>query len=452
MKSKRLLSLIMIIAVVALMVYTALFGIGTDSFGAPSVAEGMNYGLDIQGGVVIEFEAIIEEDAVNSEGEKLSDSEIYSLLEQTAAIMRIRIDSKGLLEPKVTVSHSNRRIRVEMPGVSDVNEAAAFIGTTAKVSFHLVDEGVSIVGADQNLSFEVKSGNIGINDFASRQLFDGASIKGAGSRFFETGYVVDLELDSDATKIFRDATTESIERPTGRAIIAIAVDGKVISAPYVDVVIPNGKCYINNLNKEEAVDLALQIKSGALPLELKEIRSSLIGPTLGQDALESSVKAGIVGFIFVILFMLFYYRLPGFIAGIALVLYATIVLFVMVGLNASLTLPGVLGLVLSLGMAVDANVVIFERLKEELRNGKTVRASIKAGFKRAMRTIMDANITTLIAVVVLYSFGEGPIKGFATTLGIGIIVSIFTAVVVTRTLLVTVEGLGIVKNRKFFGA
>lgn len=444
MKSKRVVSLIGLLTVVALLVYIAFFGIGTEDYGIASVEESMKLGLDIQGGVVLEYEAVIP-DSITEE------ADIRRELDGTKAVMSTRIDSKGLMEPKVTVDYSARRIRVEMPGVSDVNEAAQFIGTTAKLTFHKVAEGVEL---DRTA---VENGQVLVGDFDGVEIMDGGSVKDSGSRFVSnpgnyTGYVVDLELDSDGAKAFETATLEFVNRESKFGVIAIAVDGIVISAPRATEVISSGECYISNMDQQKAYDLSLQIRSGALPLELIEIESSLIGPTLGQDALTSSINAAKVGFLMVILFMLFYYKVPGMIASVALVLYATIILFTMVGLQATLTLPGVAGIVLGLGMAVDANVVIFERLKEELRNGKTVRAAIKTGFKRAMRTIMDANITTLIAAAVLYGFGEGPIKGFATTLGIGIVASMFTAVVFTRTLLVTVDALGLFKNRRHFGA
>ena len=440
MKSKKLISLILILALVGLMVYTAFFGLGTDTVGVESVADSMKLGLDIQGGVVLEYEAVTD----------LEGEELRKELDGTKAVMSTRIDSKGLMEPKVTVNYDKKRIRVEMPGVSDVNEAAEFIGTTAKLTFHKVAEGEEISGVD------VKEGLVTIDSFEGVEIMDGGSIKNSGSRFSQTtsyvGYVVDLELDNDGAKAFEETTLEFVKRESGEGQIAIAVDGTVISAPSANIVISSGECYITNMTQEDAIDLSLQIKSGALPLELIEVQSSLIGPTLGQDALESSINAAKIGFLLVIIFMIAYYRVPGMIASVALILYSTIILFTMIGLQATLTLPGVAGIVLGVGMAVDANVVIFERLKEELRNGKTVRASIKSGFKRAMRTIMDANITTLIAAIVLYSFGEGPIKGFATTLGIGIVASMFTAVVFTRTLLVNVDALGLIKNRKYFGA
>lgn len=440
MKSKKLISLILIVTLVGLMVYTAFFGLGTDTVGVESVADSMKLGLDIQGGVVLEYEAITD----------LEGEELRKELDGTKAVMSTRIDSKGLMEPKITVNYDKKRIRVEMPGVSDVNEAAEFIGTTAKLTFHKVAEGEIISGAD------VKAGLVLIDSFDGVEIMDGGSIKDSGSRFLQTtsyvGYVVDLILDKNGAKAFEETTLEFVKRESGEGQIAIAVDGIIISAPSANQVISSGDCYISNMTQEDAIDLSLQIKSGALPLELKEVQSSLIGPTLGQDALQSSINAAKIGFLLVIIFMIAYYRVPGMIASVALILYSTLILFTMVGLQATLTLPGVAGIVLGVGMAVDANVVIFERLKEELRNGKTVRASIKSGFKRAMRTIMDANITTLIAAIVLYSFGEGPIKGFATTLGIGIVASMFTAVVFTRTLLVNVDALGLIKNRKYFGA
>jgi|LGVF01.2.fsa_nt_gb protein-export membrane protein SecD len=443
MKSKKLISLILILAVVGLMVYTAFFGLGSETVGVESVADSMKLGLDIQGGVVIEYEAVVDPE--------WSDEDIRRELDGTKAVMSTRIDSKGLMEPKITINYAKNRIRVEMPGVSDVNEAAKFIGTTAKLTFHNVAETQVLSQVD------IEAGTVLVGEFDGLEIMDGSSIKDAGSRFYQSqtgaaSYVVDLDLDSVGTNAFEVTTIEFVQRSTEQGQIAIAVDGTVISAPWASEVISSGSCFISNLTQQDAIDLSLQIKSGALPLELVEVQSQLIGATLGQDALTSAINAAKIGFLLVVIFMVAYYRVPGIIASFALILYATIILFTMVGLQATLTLPGVAGIVLGVGMAVDANVVIFERLKEELRNGKTVRASIKSGFKRAMRTIMDANITTLIAAIVLYSFGEGAIKGFATTLGIGIVASMFTAVVFTRSLLVNIDALGWIKNRKYFGA
>ncbi|MBN2796682.1 MAG: protein translocase subunit SecD [Clostridia bacterium] len=444
MKSRRLLTLVGLLLIVALTVYVAAFGLGTDKVGISSVKDDMKLGLDIQGGVVIEYEAVIPEDIADDE------DEIARQLDGTAAVMSTRIDSKGLMEPRVTINYSQRRIRVEMPGVTDVNEAAKFIGTTAKLTFHKVAETTVLQAAD------IDARTIRVGDFEGEEIMDGSSVKDSGSRFSSTtsyvGYVVDLVLDSDGSAAFEAASKEFVNRASGKGQIAIAVDDVVISAPWASQVLTGGQFYISNMEQQEANDLSLQIKSGALPLKLEEIETNLIGATLGQDALDSSVNAAIIGFILVVLFMIIVYRIPGVVASIALALYAAIILFTMTALQATLTLPGVVGIVLGFGMAVDANVVIFERIKEELNNGKTVRAAVKYGFKRAMRTILDANITTLIAAVVLYTFGDGPIKGFATTLGIGIIASMFTAVVFTRTLLVNLEASGLFTNPKFFGA
>ncbi len=335
MKTKRLLSLVMIMAIVSLSVYTAFFGLGSETTGIMSVSEGMKLGLDIQGGVVLEYEAQtdLEGDALRAE------------LEGTAAVMRVRIDSKGLMEPKVTVMHETKRIRVEMPGVTDVNEAASFIGSTAKLSFHKVAEGADVS------RLAIENGVLAVSDFEQVEIMDGNSIKNALAEFIQSdnyiGYAVSLEMDKVGAEAFKAATTEFVNRDSRMGRIAIAVDGKVISAPVATSVIGTGTCIITNMEQQDAVNLALQIKSGALPLDLKEIKSSLIGPTLGQDALESSINAAKVGFILVVLFMLFFYRVPGLIASVALVLFATIILYSMVFLNASLTLPGVGGIVLS---------------------------------------------------------------------------------------------------------
>jgi len=442
MKSKRLLGFIGLITLVVVMVLSSLFGIGGDK-GIPAIKDGMKLGLDIQGGVSIEYDAItdLEGDALKAE------------LDGTRAVMLTRIDSKGLLEPNVTINYDKKRIKVELPGVEDVEEAAAFIGATAKLTFHRM-------GADFVITPEIRekkeAGTLMIEDLNAVEIMDGGAVKGASSRFVSdignyVGYVVDLSLNSEGKSIFEDVTTEFVNSEDKYGYIAIAIDGVVLTYPRADRILRDNP-YITGFDETEALNLALQIKSGALPLEIKEATTNLVGPSLGQDALESSIKAGIIGFLLIVLFMVVYYRLPGLIASVALVLYTTIILYSMVALQATLTLPGVLGIVLSLGMAVDANVVIFERLKEELRNGKTVRAAIKYGFKRAMRTIMDANITTLIAAVVLYYFGQGPIKGFATTLAIGILASFLTAIFFTRTLLVTVDGLGFFKNKAFFAS
>jgi preprotein translocase subunit SecD len=239
-----------------------------------------------------------------------------------------------------------------------------------------------------------------------------------------------LELNSSGTEAFYEATKAGGQ-------IAIVLDGKVISAPRASSAIPDGKAIISgNFTLDEASNLSSLIRGGALPVEMIEVQTDIIGPTLGLDAMTKSISAAKVGLAFIVLFLIGYYKLPGFIASISLVFYASLILVIMSAFGATLTLPGIAGLILSIGMAVDANVIIFERLKEELKNGKTVRSSLNFAFKRAMSTIVDANVTTLIAGIVLFNFGQGPIKGFAVTLMIGIVVSMFTAIVITKAMLI----------------
>ena len=256
-----------------------------------------------------------------------------------------------------------------------------------------------------------------------------------------------LYLDSEGAKKFAEATEKYFDQT-----IAIILDEQLISAPTVKAVITNGEAVITNMQSiENAAELAALIRAGALPVDLEQRQVMTVGPTLGADSLNKSLKAGFIGVTLVLLYMLFYYRLPGLVADFSLLVYIMLVLTIFSGLGATLTLPGIAGFILSIGMAVDANVLIFERLKEELRNGKTLRAAVDAGFHRALTTIIDSNITTVIAAVVLLYFGTGPIKGFAVTLIIGIAVSMFTAITVTRVILVNLVNTRLFTNKKLFG-
>lgn len=235
-------------------------------------------------------------------------------------------------------------------------------------------------------------------------------------------------------------------------IIYIILDEEVISYPAVSTKIPDGHASITgNFTIETASNLAALIRAGALPVELEEIQSSTITATLGENALDRSLQAAKIGITLVFLFMLVYYRVPGLVASIALLIYILLVIGTMVVLKATFTLPGIAALILSVGMAVDANVIIFERMKEEIRLGKTVRASVDSGFKRAFASIIDSNITTLISGVILYQFGTGPIRGFAVMLIVGIVASMFTAIIVTKFLLKLLVGMDLTKNTKLYG-
>lgn len=257
---------------------------------------------------------------------------------------------------------------------------------------------------------------------ASVQVSTGSTSLNAGAPY------VSMELNSEGAKIFSKVTGMNVGRE-----LAIVLDGKVASAPVIQTKITTGSAMIEgSFTMEEAKDLALILRAGALPAPLYPITENTVGPSLGQDSIQKGQFSAIVGFILVVVYMIFYYRLSGVVADFALLLNLVFILAVMAAFHATLTMPGIAGIILTLGMAVDANVLIFERIREELRTGKTIRAAIDAGYGRALVTILDANITTLISAIVLYSFGTGPVKGFALTLSIGIIVSMFTAIFVTR--------------------
>jgi len=251
-----------------------------------------------------------------------------------------------------------------------------------------------------------------------------------GSQIQAGQAVVAMELTGEGGKIFSRVTGANVGKH-----MAIVLDGKVVSDPNIQERIPNGRASITGMaNMDEAKDLAIVLRAGALPAPIEVIEERTVGPSLGQDSIQKGTYSAILGFVVVIIFMILYYNLSGVIADIALLLNLIIIMAVLAGFHATLTLPGVAGIILTIGMAVDANVLIFERIREELRNGKTVRAAIDSGYSRAFTTIIDANITTLLTALVLYQFGTGPIRGFALTLSIGIVISMFTAIVVTRVI------------------
>lgn len=434
MKLKNFFVFLLVLAILGAGIYTALMGFEIGNFAIKPVQDSMKLGLDIKGGAFVVLEAETDE-----KGEDLK-----KIMEQTKEVIIRRVNAMGLTEPNI-VLEGEKRIRIELPGVKNAQEAIDAIGKTAQLKF------VRIKGENEEV------------------VITGKEIKDAKLGFHpETGKpIVSLELNSKGTKAFQMATRELAMLPEYISdpedpekkftnidkIIHIVLDEEIISSPMVNQEIPNGKAYISgNFTPESASSLAALIRGGALPVNLHEIRTSAIGPTLGMNSLKTSIDAAKIGILLVLLFMLIYYRVPGFIADIALGAYILIVVFVLVGLNATITLPGVAGLILGVGMAVDANVIIFERFKEELRNGKTIRSSIDSGFSKAIRTILDANITTFIAAIVLYYFGLGPIKGFAVTLMIGILASMFTAVFVTKFLLKLIVKTDLFKSKKLFGA
>ncbi|MGO1368056.1 MAG: protein translocase subunit SecD [Senegalia sp. (in: firmicutes)] len=422
MKSKSIIIFLLILLIVGTGVFVALEGINIGKFEIEPINKSINLGLDLEGGVYVVLEA--KSDA--------SGEELKKKMTEAKAIIDQRVNGLGVTEPIITIEGEDR-IRIELPGLKDTQEAFDMIGKTAELQF-INSEGEVIVS--------------------------GKNVKNSEPVYIEqqtTGKnvpVVSLEFDSEGAKLFKEGTEKAMANPVGEGrIISIVLDDEVISAPAVNDVITDGSATIEgNFTIEEATELSTLIKAGALPIEMEEVQASEIGPSLGLTSLDKSVYAATIGIILIFLFMIGFYRLPGLIADISLTIYILIVLATLVSLNATLTLPGIAGLILSIGMAVDANVVIFERIKEEIRLGKSIRSSVDAGFKNALSTVVDSNITTLIAGIVLFNFGTGPIKGFAVTLIIGIITSMITALFITRLLLKLVINMKITKNTKMFGA
>ncbi len=411
--TKSKFTFFLVLVIIALCAYTAFLGINVGGIKVNSSVSNIKQGLDLKGGVFMLYEA--ETDIT---GEELDD-----LMDQTIAVFRKRIDGMGLTEP-VIVREGEKRIRIELPGVKDAQQAIDTIGKTAQLQFATSEGEVLLTGAD------VKDAKVAINQKDNQPI-------------------VSLEFTPDGAQKFAEATARL---SVNREPLFIVLDGKVISSPTVNEPISGGSSQISgNFTVDSASELANLIRGGALPVNFTEVQSSIVSATLGVDALNKSVMGALIGIALVMLFMIVYYRIPGFAATIALTAYMVIVAYIYQLIGVTLTLPGIAALILSIGMAVDANVIIFERMKEEIAYGKSIRVSIDSGFKKAMSTILDSQITTFIAGIILYYFGTGQIKGFAITLMIGIVVSMFTALVITKLILKNlVNGFGL-GNKKYFG-
>lgn len=394
--------------------YITVFGVGKLN----SIKDVMKFGLDINGGVYVVMEA-----DTNQKGEELSKT-----MEQTRAVLNQRVNAMGLSEATVNLE-GEKRLRVEMPGVENADEAIKSIGKTAQLKFLLAD---------------------------GTEILTGKDVKNAAAQTDTEhgGYKIVLEFTDNGTKKFAEATAkassgqvQSSNSGIAGNVIMIMLDDEIVTAPQVKEVINSPSCEITNpggMKFEEASNTAALIRGGALPVGLQEVTSSVQTATVGADALSKSVLAGIIGLILVFLLMLLMYNVLGLMADIALALYVLLVLWFMTAIGTVLTLPGIAAIILSIGMAVDANVIIFSRIKDEIGNGKTIRVAVSEGFSHAVVTVLDAQITTLIAAVVLYEIGSTTVKGFAITLMIGIIASIFTAVVISQILI------GLIANSKHF--
>lgn len=378
---------------------------------------------------------------------KLPDKERASIkkmaTEQALETIRNRIDEFGVSEPDIRIQGENR-IQVQLPGVTDTQRAKDLIGRTAMLNFQLVDETGDVTTALKGtpppgdlILYQVKkdpeTGQTTKTPFLikNRVLLDGSSLTDArvmiDSEFNEP--YVGIEFDRKGAKQFEQITGDNIKKR-----LAIVLDKTVYSAPVIQDRISGGKARITgNFTTEEARDLAIVLRAGALPAPVKIMEERTVGPTLGADSIRMGITSGIVGGILVVLFMALYYKGAGLIADAALIINILLIAGGLAAFQATLTLPGIAGIILTIGMAVDANVIIFERIREELLAGKTPAAAVKAGFEKATLTVLDANVTTLIVAIVLFQFGTGPIKGFAVTLGLGIISSLFTALVVSKS-------------------
>ena len=406
-KSKALGILVLILAIMAGMSWYAGTIISTVGVGE---SRNIKLGLDLAGGVSITYQAVDD----NPSAEDMKDT-VYKLQK------RVEVYSTE----STVYQEGNNRINIEIPGVSDAN--------------HILEE----LGKPGSLEFQDEDGNT---------LLTGTDIKNAqgGTYNDQMGnreYVVELTLTDEGAQKFADATANNVGKS-----MPIVYDGQTISAPNVKEAISGGTAQIDGMESFEAAEeLASTIRIGSLSLELEELHSKVVGAQLGEEAISTSLKAAAIGLVLVMLFMIVMYLAPGFTASLALILYSALTVFALWIFDVTLTLPGIAGIILSIGMAVDANVIIFARIREEIGAGKSVSAAMKIGYEKALSAIVDGNITTLIAAVVLGIRGSGTVKGFAYTLGIGIVLSMFTALVVTRWLMKCFYALGL-KDAKFYGA
>lgn len=421
-KVKGILQILLVVVLIAAFAIVAYRGIGSAHRGS---AQNIRLGLDLRGGVSVTYEATKS----NPTETEMSDT-VYKLQKRVEDVST---------EASVYQEGTNR-ITVDIPGVNNASEILDKLGQAGALQFILYAN-----LTDKDGKANPKEGDLVKFDAKHVQL-DGSMLANAqaGTQQAEgtgaTENVVNLKFNGKGTKKFATVTGDHVGEQ-----LAIVYDNKLVSAPVLRSEISDGNCVISGGFEKfsEAEELASTLRIGALPLELKNIHNNIVGATLGSEALKSSLIAGVIGLILVIIFMIVIYRLPGAVSAVALLFYVGAMLLILNGLNTTLTLPGIAGIILSVGMAVDANCIIFTRIREELALGKTVSTAIQNGFSKALSAIIDGNVTTIIAAIVLYLKGSGTVKGFAETLGIGIVLSMFTAVFVTRFLLKACAGLGL---------
>jgi preprotein translocase subunit SecD len=437
--------------------------------------ESTRLGLDLEGGV-----------SANLQGYRTDDSAVTrEEMEQAAGVIRQRVDSLGVTEPEIQLQGQDQVV-VNLPGVTDADRAVEVIGRTAQLGFYEVlaiaggqpvpDEEVEATKEDLRDELE---GDPAFEEGETKILFEESPAPGGGEGTVVVGYVVpeepdltgealesatlnrdpagrrevQMDLTSEGAEGFGDLSQEIVDNAlingrAGNGRLAVVLDEDVISAPVVDDPIYGGQVVIQNrsvpggLPQEEAKELEVVLKTGALPVNMDVLSVSSIGPTLGSDSLRSGLLAALVGFVLVLVFLLVIYRALGVIADLALIIYAFLLWGLIVAIPITMTLPGIAGIVLSIGVAADANVVIFERIKEEIRRGKTPRTAVQVGYQKGFHAILDGNLTTLITAFILFALSSGSVRGFAVLLAVGVILSMFTAIAVTRALLGVISGRG----------
>ena len=409
MKQKSSVIFILSVIIFVFLAYTGLYGLTFGGYNIKPLSSSIKQGLDLKGGIDVVEE--IQESNIDAD-----------TLDRTIQMIRDRVDKFGVIDPTIQ-KEGAKRIRIQIPGMYDQQKALDFIGKTGYLKF---------TGPSKD------------------EILNGKDVKKAYVSFDQSNKPqISLELNDSGKTKFSDATKKYLGQR-----IAIYLDEDMLTNPTVQTQITDGSCVITGMASiEEAKKISQLIQSGALPVTLKVVTVKTTGPTLGTNALQKSVLAGIIGFILVIIFMIVNYRLPGFISAIALSVFILINFYIYVAFGVTMSLAGIAGFLLTIGLAVDANVLIFERVKEELKTGKTLKASIDSGYHRAMSSIVDSNVTTIISGTVLAILGTGPVKGFAVTLVIGVLASMFTAIVITRFLLNLVTNINLFKNNtKLYGA
>ncbi len=416
MKGKSIVKLIIMLLIIGIMIFVAAFGVTLGNWRISPAIDGIKKGLDIAGGSSIQYDA--DADSITDEQR-----------DTVVSILRTRLTDQGYTEATVQ-SQGDKRFYVEIPSVSDPREAVELLGQTAQLSFVDPDGNVIMTGEDVD---------------TATAKYDQISQNSAAESY------VELKLKDSGVEKFSEATGRLAGQAEGSNYISIMLDDQVISSPRVQTQITDTTCIISgNFTVESARELASLIRAGQLPFKLIEVGVSTVGATLGETAFNNSILAALISLILIMIYMIIFYRLPGVVSAVALAFYTALTVLLLGWFKVNLTLPGIAGIILSMGMAVDANVVIFERIIDELKLGKTLRASVESGFHRALAAVVDSNVTTIIAAAVLLWLGSGTVKGFAVTLLIGVLVSMFTAIVITKFLLVQLVQLNI-KNRKLYG-